>query len=141
MYKVMWLMKRQAHLTHQQFRDHFEASHAPMAQKYCGHLFTDYRRNYVDQVWSGGDPRLEPAAYGPRAWSWDLISEWTTATEADFHDILRIMDEPAIRQEFWDDEDRFIDRTATVMIPCEERETGTGDGHAAPWPRGSSGQT
>lgn len=46
MYKVMWLMKRKAHLTHEEFREHFERSHAPMAQKFAGHLFAEYRRNY-----------------------------------------------------------------------------------------------
>lgn len=132
MYKVIWLMKRQAHLTHEQFREHFERSHAPMAQKFAGHLFAEYRRNYPMQVWSGGDPRVPDSGYGPREWNWDLISEWMTHDEASFHEILRIMSVPEIEKEFWDDEDRFIDRSATVMIPCVVANTGTGDGYARP---------
>ena len=31
MYKVMHFIKRKPHLTHAQFRDHFERSHAAMA--------------------------------------------------------------------------------------------------------------
>ena len=125
MYKVMWLMKRKAGWTHEQFRAHFESSHAELAKKYAGHLFTDYRRNYMSQVWSGGDPRREDSGYAPREFGWDLLSEWTTKDEADFHEILRIMEQPDIRREFWEDEDRFIDRSATVMIPVVVANTGT----------------
>ena len=126
MYKVVWLMKRKPELTHEQFRDHFERSHAPMALKYAGHLYKEYRRNYASQVWTGGDPRQESGGYGPRDWEWDLMSEWITETEADFQEILRIMETPEIKKEFQEDEDRFIDRSATMMIPFEVRDTGTG---------------
>ncbi len=131
MYKVVWLMKRKQGWSHQQFRDHFEKSHAELAKKYVGHLFVEYRRNYVDQVWSGGDPREEGAGFGPRDWEWDLMSEWITASEADFQEILRIMEQPGIREQFEEDEDRFIDRAATVMVPCVVTNTGTGDGRGA----------
>lgn len=42
------------------------------------------------------------------------------------------MSVPAIEREFWDDEDRFIDRSATVMVPCVVADTGPGDGYARP---------
>jgi hypothetical protein len=136
MFKVMWLMKRKPELTHEQFREHFERSHAPMAQKYVGHLYSEYRRNYMSEVWCGGDPRREGSGYGPREWAWDLVSEWIMPDEAAFNEILRIMESPEIRKEFEEDEDRFIDRSATVMVPCVVADTGTGDGHAAPaWAR------
>ena len=64
MYKVIHLVKRKAHLSHEQFREHFERSHAAMALKYCGHLFTEYRRNYVNIVLSGGDPRQPGSGFG-----------------------------------------------------------------------------
>ena len=126
MFKVMWLMKRKKELTHEQFREHFERSHAPMALKYCGHLFAEYRRNYMSEVWSGGDPRKEGSGYAAREWDWDMISEWIAHDEAAFNEILRIMETPHIRKEFEDDEDRFIDRTATVMVPCVVADTGVG---------------
>ena len=126
MYKVMFLLKRKSGMTHEQFREHFERSHAPMAQKYCGHLFTAYHRNYVGTVFSGGDSRAENSGYGPKPWQWDVISEWILPDEAAFHEIIRIMETPDIKKEFQDDEDRFIDRDATVVIPCEMVDTGTG---------------
>ena len=125
MYKVLWFIKRKKELTHDQFREHFERSHAPMALKYCGHLFTEYRRNYVNQVMSGGDSRKAGSGYGPREWEWDLISEWVLPNEQALTEIYRIMEAPEQRKEFEEDEDRFIDRTATVMVPCAVADTGS----------------
>ena len=94
MFKVLHFIKRKPHLTHEQFRDHFEKSHAAMALKFCGHLFTAYQRNYFDEVYTGGDSRQENSGYGPKAAGWDLISEWILPDEAALHEIYRIMQTP-----------------------------------------------
>lgn len=125
MFKVLHFIKRKPHLTHEQFRDHFEKSHAAMALKFCGHLLTAYQRNYFDTVYTGGDSRLENSGYGPKTADWDLISEWILPDEAALHEIYRIMQTPGIDELFHADEDRFIDRTATMTIHCEVRDTGT----------------
>lgn len=125
MYKVLHFIKRKPHMTHAQFRDHFERSHAAMALKFCGHLFSEYRRNYVNIAYTGGDSRVEGSGYGPREWDWDLISEWILPDEAALHEIYRIMQEPDKDALFRADEDRFIDRTATVTVGCEVRDIGT----------------
>ncbi len=117
MLKVFHLIKRKPHLTHQQFRDHFEASHAAMALKYCAHLFVDYQRNYVDAAYGGGDARVEGSGYGPIDWDWDLLSEWTVKDEAALNEIYAIMESPGYKEQFWADEDRFIERRANVTIP------------------------
>jgi hypothetical protein len=124
-YKVLHFIKRKPHLTHEQFRDHFERSHAAMALKFCGHLFSDYRRNYVNIVFTGGDSRDPNSGYGACEWEWDLISEWILPSEAALNEIYRIMQSPGIDELFRADEDRFIDRTATVTVPCEVRDFGT----------------
>jgi len=125
MLKVLHFIKRKPHLTHEEFRDHFERSHAAMALKFCGHLFTDYRRNYTKTVFTGGDSRDPGSSYGEREWEWDLISEWILPDEAALNEIYRIMQEPGIDELFHADEDRFIDRTATVTAHCEVRDVGT----------------
>ena len=125
MYRVIHLVKRKSHLTHEQFRDHFERSHAAMALKFCGHLFSDYQRNYVNKVLGGGDPRAEGSGFGEMEWEWDLLSVWTMPDEAAFVEIQRIMESPGIKRLFQEDEDRFIDRQKIVMMPCEVRTTGT----------------
>ena len=125
MYKVLHFIKRKPHMTHEQFRDHFERSHAAMALKFCGHLFSEYRRNYIDSAWFGGDSRDQASGYRQQEWNWDLISEWILPDEAALQEIYRIMQEPDKDHLFRADEDRFIDRTATVTVTCEVRDKGT----------------
>jgi hypothetical protein len=125
MYKVIHLIKRKSHLTHEQFREHFERSHAAMALKFCGHLFSEYRRNYVHVVMGGGDARLQGSGYGPMEWQWDLLSEWILPREENLHEIYRIMESPGIKQLFQEDEDRFIDRKANVTMLCTVFDMGT----------------
>jgi EthD domain len=125
MYKVLHFIKRKKHLSHEQFREHFERSHAAMALKFCGHLFSQYRRNYVNMVWTGGDSRDASSGYGEREWQWDLMSEWILPNEEALHEIYRIMQSPGIKELFRADEDRIIDRTATVTAPCMVFDVGT----------------
>lgn len=125
MYKVLHFIKRKPHLTHEQFKAHFERSHAAMALKFCGHLFSEYRRNYIDTAWFGGDSRQEGSGYRQQDWNWDLISEWILPSEEALHEIYRIMQEPGVDELFRADEDRFIDRTATVTVACDVKDVGT----------------
>jgi len=125
MFKVLHFIKRKPHLTHEQFKDHFERSHAAMALKFCGHLFTAYQRNYFSTVYAGGDSRQPDSGYGEKPAQWDLISEWILPNEAALHEIYRIMQTPGIDELFHADEDRFIDRTATMTIHCDVRDVGT----------------
>ena len=124
MIKVIHLIKRKPHLTHEQFREHFERSHAAMALKFCGHLFKEYRRNYVNVVYGGDDSRKPDNSYGAMEWDWDLLSEWIVASEEDLHKIFAIMESAEYRHFFEEDEDRFIDRTMNVMMPCTIGDTG-----------------
>jgi hypothetical protein len=125
MYKVIHLVKRKSHLTHEQFRDHFERSHAAMAMKFCGHLFPGYRRNYVKTASFGGDSRLGDPGYGPKEWHWDLISEWMLPDEAAYIEVLRIMQLPDIGKLFQDDEDRIMDRRSIVDAHVTVYDSGT----------------
>ena len=125
MYKVLHFIRRKPHLTHEQFKEHFERSHAAMALKFCGHLFTAYRRNYVNMVYTGGDSRQPDSGYGLREWQCDLISEWIVPDEAALQEIYRLMQQPGIDELFRADEDRFIDRTATATVPCDVCDVGT----------------
>ena len=46
MFKVIWLLRRKPGITIEQFRAHYENSHARLAQKYFGDLLLSYKRNY-----------------------------------------------------------------------------------------------
>lgn len=119
MFKVVWLLKRKEGMTHAEFREHFENSHAPIARKHIAHLFSEYRRNYPNETWSGGDPRKAGSNFGPKEWEYDCISEWIFPNEDAFNELNRIMAEPAVSQEFFEDEEKFLDRDGFVMIKCE----------------------
>ena len=125
MYKVLWLLKRKEGISHEEFRDHFEREHAPLALRHIGHLFVEYRRNYVDQAFGrlGVDDKGE-SIYGPMEWDWDLISEWILPDEATYDEIRKIMTGDVIRQ-FHELEEKFLDRPAQVMLRCSVADTGT----------------
>jgi hypothetical protein len=125
MYKVLHFIKRKPHMTHEQFKTHFERSHAAMALKFCGHLYSEYRRNYIETAWFGGDARDESSGYRQQDWTWDLISEWILPNAEALEEIYRIMQEPGKRELFHADEDRFIDRTETVTVTCDVKDIGT----------------
>ena len=125
MFRIMFLLKRKPHVTHAQFRAHFERSHAAMALKFCGHLFTQYQRHYTEEVWYGGDSREVGSGFGPKPAPYDLLSVWTLPSEENYNEVIRLMLTPELDPLFHADEDRFIDRSATVMIPCTVFDTGT----------------
>ena len=72
----------------------------------------------MNVVLGGGDPRLEGSGFGQTEWNWDLLSEWIMPSEESFLEIQRIMESPAIKRLFQEDEDRFIDRKEIAMMPC-----------------------
>lgn len=45
--------------------------------------------------------------------------------EGDFDEIMRIVALPAIAAAFYEDEEHFLDRGASILIKCETRDTGT----------------
>ena len=129
MYKVMWLLKRKPGITLEQFRDHYENSHAILGKKYLGHLLVHYKRNYKTGIWGGGVPTEDGgSSFGPREWDYDCIAEWGMPDEAAFDEIMRIFADPEIGKIFYEDEEHFLDRGSVTLIKVDCRDTGTGDG-------------
>jgi len=129
MFKVIWLLRRKAGITLEQFRDHYENSHAKLGQKYLGHLLIEYKRNYKVSTAGGGvptDPAGNPLA--STEWEYDCITEWVMPDEAAFEEILRLFADPVIGKIFHDDEANFLDRSSPFLIKCDMRDTGPGDG-------------
>ena len=129
MFKVIWLIKRKSSITHEQFREHYERSHVAMAHKYFGHLWTEYRRNYVTTAF-GGSPAPD-GGLGPVAADCDCVTEWIFPSLANYEELLRISADPVIGKAFHDDEANFLDRESLRMFHVEVVDTGTGDGHGS----------
>jgi hypothetical protein len=121
MIKVMWMLKRKAGITFEQFRDHYESSHAVLGQNYLGHLLLEYRRNY-DLAQSSG------ATQGQRTSGFDCITEWVMRDHASFDECMRLLRDPAIGKLFHDDEEHFLDRESVTLIRSDCRDTGPGSG-------------
>jgi len=121
MYKVLWLLKRRPDVTFEQFRDHYETTHSALGKTYLGHLMVGYRRNYDLACAAGGTaglPGMLPSGY-------DCVAEWDMRDEAAFHEAMRVLADPEIGRIFRDDEDNFLDSTATKLVVCDSRDTGT----------------
>jgi hypothetical protein len=116
--KILWMLKRKPGITPAQFREHYERSHAAIARKYVGHLLISYTRNYQTEAWGG--TASDPAGFRQRPFDYDCITELEVADEAAFEDMGRIFGTPAASAELLEDELKFLDREATVMLRCDE---------------------
>lgn len=129
MYTVLWFLKRKPGITHEQFRDHYESSHAVLAQNYFGHLLRHYKRNYKTETWGGGVVSGGAGGgFGPKPWDYDCVTEWIMTDEAAFDEIMAMVGDPVIGKIFHDDEEHFLDREAMMLIKCDPRDTGPGNG-------------
>jgi hypothetical protein len=115
--KILWMLKRKPGITPAQFREHYERSHAAIARKYIGHLLMRYTRNYQTEAWGG--TATDPAGFRLRPFDYDCITELVVADEAAVEEMSRIFAAPAASAELIEDELKFLDRDATVMLRCD----------------------
>lgn len=123
--KVIFFLKRKAGTTAQQFRKHYEASHVKLAQKYIGHLLLGYKRNFP--LFAALNPSNVPPGTQPQPYDigYDCITEMWVKDEAALAEMSRIFNDPAINPVLVEDELKFLQRDATVMIVSDEVDTGT----------------
>lgn len=124
MAKLVFFLKRKPGITPEQFRDHYENSHVRYAQKYIGHLLTGYVRNYP--MMAILNPSGVPAGSQPAPYEigYDAITEMRVKDMAAIEEIGRIFNDPDIQPILKADEKKFLDDKATVMIVCDERDSG-----------------
>ena len=122
--KIIFLLKRKRGLTPDQFRQHYETSHVKLAQTYVGHLLLGYRRNYPTFA------SLNPSAQSPDVAAvtapidYDAIAEMWVSDEAALAELSRIFNDPAVSPILAADEVQFLRREDTLMLVCEEVDTG-----------------
>ena len=120
MFKIMWLLKRKPGISFEQFRDHYEASHSVLGQKYFGHLIHSYQRNY--------DLGAQSEKPGPKSSGYDCITEWVLPDEEALDELFRLLVDPEIGPIFREDEAKFLDSSETRLVRCDPVDTGPGDG-------------
>lgn len=100
----MVLIKKRPDLTTEQFREHYEAVHAPLIVRLLRY-YSAYRRNYID-----GPVRRAGAEF-----DWDVITELEFGTQEDYDAWLAALATPEILGQIRADEANFIDSTQTRM--------------------------
>jgi uncharacterized protein (TIGR02118 family) len=117
--KMIVLFKRKQDLTSEQFREHYETRHVPLAKKLFPYL-KDYKRNYIRHDLrhqrAGNEVTNAPLDF-------DAITEISFASKIDYDRMMREMAESAIRDQVVEDEKRFLDRSATVVFLVDEEAT------------------
>lgn len=117
--KMIVFFRRKATLTAEQFRQHYETRHAPLALSLFPYIKA-YRRNYIRHDMRHQRAGGEAVNTG---FGFDVITEIVFASEADYLRMKADMNEPAIREKVIEDELRFIDRSATVVLIADEEDS------------------
>lgn len=114
--KMVVMFRRRQDLTPEQFRDYYENRHAPLALTLFPYL-KGYKRNYIrrDLIHRRAQPEGVAAPL-----DFDAITEIVFDSKADYERMVKDMTDPAIRDRVIEDERKFLDRSATVVLMVEE---------------------
>ncbi len=110
--KKILLIKRKAGTTPEQFRQHYETIHVPLALKLLGDLALDYRRNYVQPA--------DPAAPPRPGIDHDVVTELWFKDKAMMDAFYARVRQPEIYAQIAADEATFMDRPANRQITVDE---------------------
>lgn len=126
MFKVIWLLRRKPGITFEQFRDHYENSHAVLGQTHLGHLMLSYTRNYNQrlEVPAGADEIAR--AIAAKQSDYDCVTEWVLRDEHALTEVFELLFDPVIGKLFHDDEEHFLDRSSVQLITCDVRDARPG---------------
>jgi hypothetical protein len=114
----MALARRKPGMSFEAFREHYEARHAPLALSLIPQIHS-YVRNYVRHDLDHSIDGFEGAGGGL---GFDVVTEITYASREDYEASLRVLDDPEVRRTIAEDEERFIDRSATKYFLVETEE-------------------
>jgi len=117
MVKTILFVRRRPDLSHEQFREHYETRHAPLAVSVCP-LIRRYVRNYFAPV-EGRD------------WPFDVMTEFWFDSTQDRAATRNFAMSPA-GEVLAADEARFMDRASMTTFHVDERETNLPPAPAAP---------
>ena len=122
--KRIIMVRRKAGLTPEQFRDGYENSHSRIAVELFGHLWLDYRRNYLT-VGRSFEPGDHGGEGGPAEIGFDAVSEFLLRDEAALAEMGRIAEANMARIK--EDEARWFDQTRCWNVACETVVEDLGD--------------
>lgn len=116
MQRVFVLLKRKPGMSFEDFRYHYENGHALLGEKYFGHLFASYRRNYIPGGMRFGDGENGECAY-------DCLTELVFRDPEGYLELKRIAGNPEVHAVLKADEEKFLDRTLSMNAISEPIES------------------
>lgn len=122
MYKMIATMKRKPGLSMEGFQDYYETTHRKLAHHVAGFM-ADYRRTYPVANPAAPEQVYNPsgkALIGPENAPFDCVTEIWFEDEAALRGLFEIMARPEVGELFARDEERFVDRSTTRIVICEE---------------------
>lgn len=121
MINITLLLKRKPGTSKDDFKRAYE-NHAEIAMKHLGHLYVRYLRNYT--IAQGAHAGNTSSAADPNADTmFDAITTITLKDRESLAEMQRIASTPEIFQEFIEDEEKWLDRSAKVVFTTEELST------------------
>lgn len=117
MIKIIGQIRRKPGSTHEAFRDYYEKHHAPLAAQYISQFLVSYERNFIAEthdyaaISRGEVSTLE---------GFDCLTEMTLENRAALDGMMACLAQPDVRALIEADEEKFIDRSATVAMICEQ---------------------
>ena len=122
MYKMVCVLYRKPGMTHEEFRRHYDTSHAPLVKSLMGDNLLRYVRNY-----SSGMSGPSPVGEAP---TFDCITEFHFADKAAFDRAFAVVEHPDNAPKVRADEKRFldIDRVQVAIVEEFDHTDGTHPG-------------
>ena len=117
MMKMLLMFKRKPGMTAEQFREYYETRHVPLALRLFPY-FKGYRRNYVctDETFNLAGKLIPVPTY-------DVVTELTFESRVEFERMVRALEDPDVAKQIVDDEECFMDRSASVAFLVDEAVT------------------
>lgn len=113
--KAVALLARKPGSTHAEFAAYYENNHAKLIRRLLPQII-EYRRNYLDLDSLAGAPDAPTPDF-------DVITEFTFASRADYDAMLATHAQPEVKAAIEADEANFIDRSRSRMYLVDLHES------------------
>ena len=119
--KVMLMLRRKGGMTPQEFRAAYEAGHSRLGLRLFGHLWSEYRRNYLGAANSFAAESGTPtdATASESECPYDVITELVFKDMAALEEMNRIAAIPNNKRLLSEDEETLFDRERCWTAMCE----------------------
>lgn len=117
MMKIICLLKRKPGTTRAQFKEYYEANHAPLCERLLP-FYQDYYRSYFAETQDYETGHLDNKV-GDEL-DFDVITELTFSSRENYENLVAALSDPRIGDQITADEEKFMDRSKMSVYIVEE---------------------